>query len=101
MCMQKDENLQSSDSSKSSFKNQSKIDEFLKGSNGSFLNNEYSFKDSEMTPKNPEISCDNPLEMESMADSKKLEIGDLEVSNCYIICIVLNLILYRFILRKT
>lgn len=63
--------------------NNTNIDEFLKGSSHSFLNNDNSFKESTSTNIKPEISCDNPLEMDSIAESKQLELEDLEVKKSF------------------
>jgi hypothetical protein len=64
--------------------NNTNIEEFLKGSSHSFLNNEISFKNSQLTTTKPEISCDNPLEMDSITGSKQLELADLEVQKSFI-----------------
>jgi hypothetical protein len=69
--------------------NNTNIEEFLKGSSHSFLNNEISFKNSQLTTAKPEISCDivsinNPLEMDSITGSKQLELADLEVQKSFI-----------------
>lgn len=59
------------------------IEEFLKGSTQSFLNNDYSFKHSDSLKDSAnlcqEISRDNPLDMDSNIESKQLVIEDLEV----------------------
>ena len=63
--------------------NQENFDEFLKGSSQSFLHNDFSFKESDggvnVDNIHAEISCDNPLDTDSNADSKQLELEDLEV----------------------
>jgi hypothetical protein len=60
------------------------IEEFLKGSSQSFLNNDYSFKNSDSLKDSAhlcqEISRDNPLDMDSNAESKQLVIEDLLVN---------------------
>lgn len=76
-------NNRASQSMDSWTQNQDNFDEFLKGSSQSFLNNDYSFKESESGVNidniHAEISCDNPLDTDSNADSKQLELEDLEV----------------------
>ena len=53
------------------------IEEFLNAGSQSFNNSSI-----KMTPKiNPEISCDNPLEMDSNAESKQLELADLDTKH--------------------
>lgn len=63
--------------------NSNNIEEFLKGDSQSFLEKTYSLKasvkDYSSSKINTEISRDNPLDMDSNAESKRLELEDLEV----------------------
>lgn len=61
--------------------------EFLKGSNSSFLNPNSSFKNSVLDLNgewvNGEISWDNPLDMDSNRHSKQLNLEDLQVNQSF------------------
>jgi hypothetical protein len=80
---QQDDQKRMSRSFDSWSQNNANIEDFLKRTSHSFLNNEISFEKSQLTTAKPEISCDNPLEMDSITGSKQLELADLEVQKSF------------------
>jgi len=66
----------------------SNIDEFLKGSSQSFILNDMSYKNNESFVNNdninPEISYDNPLDIDSHRESRQLQLEDLVTTHKYI-----------------